>query len=264
MVGMTVPNAAGRPLERALAHYHRLLAELLTHLVEDGESGEAQVTWLDDRKEHLIHEDKANEYARAVYLLKDLGRHERVIQEMAVVEAEIAGLYEKLGEEKSPLVTPDVRLGLSHVRVQKVETFVSTSMTGAAARGGLTQTRNNLAKDLAFEQRAGVTGAAELLAELERALGALAEVENVRVRWPMTRYHAVLHPLDADAPSERVYVTKPGLIAVGPGITLSRADAPRRRRRDRVTIAPLAEYQGRLYFDLEEWEAARAAARKTD
>ena len=58
-----------------------------------------------------------------------------------------------------------------------------------------------------------------------------------------------------------MYLTKPGLIAVGPGITLSRADAPRRRRRDRVTLVPLAEYQGRLYFDLEEWEAARDAAR---
>lgn len=258
---MSSSAASSRPLERALAHYHRLLGELLKHLVEDGQAGEAEVVWLDERKEHLIRENEPNDYARAVYLLKDLGRHERVIGEMAQVEAEIAAQYAQLGEEKSPLVTPDVRLGLSHVRVQKVDTFVSSSMTGASARGGLTQARNQLGKDVVFERSAGLTGAEEALVEVERALAALRDVENVRVRWPMTRYHAVLHPLDPDAPGERVYVTKPGLIAVGPGVTVSRADAPRRRRRDRVTIAPLAEYQGRLYFDLEEWEAARNEAR---
>jgi len=262
MVSMSVPASASRPLERALAHFHRLLGELLTHLVEDGHNGEAEIVWLDERKEHRIREDEPNEYARAVYLLKDLGRYERVIQEMAQVESEVQELYAQLGVDKSPLVTPDVRLGLAHVRVQKVDTFVSSTMTGASARGSLAQTRNALAKDLAFERGAGLSGAAEALAEAESALAALKDVENVRVRWPMTRYHAVLHPLDPDAPGERVYVTKAGLIAVGPGVTLSRADAPRRRRRDRVTIAPLAEYQGRLYFDLKEWEAAREKARE--
>ena len=258
---MTTAYSGERPLERALAHYHRLLGELLTALVEDGDAGEAEIVWLDDLQRHVIRGEGQNEYARAVYLLKDLGRHEEAFTALAGVQREVERLCAELGEGGDPLVTPDLRVGLRHVRLQKVDTFVGTTMTGAAARGGLAQARNRLARDLAAEKAAGMSGRLELLAEAERALEALRDVENVRVRWPYTRYHAVLHPLDEELPSERVYVTKPGLVAVGPGVTLSWADAPRRRRSDRVTLAPLAEYQGRLYFDLLEWEAAREAAR---
>lgn len=254
-------SSPARPLERALAHYHRLLGLVVTQLVEDGESGEAQVTWLDEQERHIIRDDAPNEYARAIYLLKDLGRHAKALAELEQVQREIEDHLARAGERSSALVTPEVRVHLRHVRLQKVDTFVSTTNTGAAARGTLSQARDRLLKDLELERSAGMTGATQALAEAERALAALAGAENVRVRWPYSRYHAVLHPLDEEAESERVYITKPGLIAVGPGITLSRADAPRKRRSDRVTIKPLAEYQGRLYYDLEEWEAARDAPR---
>lgn len=259
---MSGAYAGERPIGRAVAHYHRLLSELLPALVEDAEAGEAQIVWLDEVQRHVIRDDAPNEYARAAYLLKDLGRHEHAFQELERVQREVQRLAAEQGDNADLLVTPEVRTGIKHVRLQKVDTFVSTTMTGAAARGGVAQVRNRLARDLSAEHAAGMSGSAELLAEAERALEALKDVENVRARWPYTRYHAVLHPLDESLESERVYVTKPGLIAVGPGVSLSWADAPRRRRSDRVTLAPLAEFQGRLYYDLEEWEAARDAARE--
>src|SRR5690606_25767343 len=240
----------------------RLLGVILTHLVEDGESGEAQIHWLDEQREHRIHQGAPNEYARAIYLLKDLGRHEKALEELRAVQRETERLHAQLGEKGSPLVTPDVRVGRQHVRLQQVDTYVASTSTGAAGRGSLAQARDRLVRDLELERQAGLSGAEKALAEAERALEALRGVESVRLRWPATRYHALLHPLDESQESERVYVTKPGLIAVGPGISLSWADAPRRRRRDRVTLAPLAEFQGRLYYDLEEWEAARDAARE--
>src|SRR5690606_32074507 len=130
--GMSDAYAGERPIGRAVAHYHRLLSELLPALVEDAEAGEAQIVWLDEVQRHVIRDDAPNEYARAAYLLKDLGRHEHAFQELERVQREVQRLAAEQGDNADLLVTPEVRTGIKHVRLQKVDTFVSTTMTGAA------------------------------------------------------------------------------------------------------------------------------------
>lgn len=257
-----MPEPSARPVEQAMAHYHRLLGELLTALVEDAEVGEARVVWLDGEERHVIRKVGQNEYARAVYLLEDLGRYREALYGLARVQDEVERLSALTGGRGEALVTPVVRTGVRHVRLNRDLQHVGQTLTGAAARGWLAQARDRLLRDLEAERAYGLNPATEALAEVERALEALRDVEAVRVRWRYPRWRANLYPLDIDGDTERVYVTKPGLIAAGPGIGLTRPTGPRKPRSDRVTLPPLAEVQGRQYYDLQEFIAARDEARE--
>ena len=248
------PYEGDNPVERAFAHYHRLLAELLTTLVETED-----VTWLEDGP-HQIHEDGKNEYAKAIYRLKDLTPYQPDLAEITRVREEAT----KLGANPRALIEPVARVGINHVRIQAHRSFVGRWASGATIRGQIATQRNKLAELLAKIR--SYTGGkldereSELTQELvdsEAALEALRDVDEVRMRWPQHRHYALLY--DRDGENERVYVPKPGVIAAGEILTVTFTDEHRRPRSDRVTLEPLARWNGREIFDADTWRKATSA-----
>ena len=130
-------------LGRIYAHFHRVLGPLLVEL-----AASAETVWLGEPREHVLTgEGEDNRYARAIYLVSDLGPYRERLGELEHVQA--AGL-ELLGGDERPkgLLPPRYVEKVRHVRISQHPNFVTKVLSPKGAKerleGLLATTKDSL------------------------------------------------------------------------------------------------------------------------
>lgn len=247
-----------RTIERVYAHFHRVLAELLTDLTQS-----AEVTWLEESGHELTGDYRKNTYNPAVYIIASLDPYRSDLQELDEVQAEALELSGQQRPGRNllpPLAVEDV----THVRISRYTGQTGRTITVESALARLTQleqiTVNNLKE---FEQYARIHDPARrsLEAELKQLQRAIRTVTDSGAEQLRESYrHTVIRPYiyTADGESQQLHMRNSGLIAAGSRITLDWRKGPRRTRSDKVKIKPLASAGALDFYDLKDWEAAKA------
>lgn len=255
---MTSAVPGERTIERVYAHFHRVLAELLTTLTDS-----AEVTWLDEPGHELTGDYRRNTYNPAVYIVPSLEPYRTDLRELADVQAEALELSGQQRPGRN-LLPPLAVENVTHVRISRYTGQTGRTISIESALTRLRQleqvTVNNLKE---FEQYARVHDPArrELEAELRELRRAIRNVTDSGALQLRESYrHTVIRPYiyTADGESQQLHMRNTGLIAAGINVTVDWRKGPRRTRSDKVSIKPLASAGALDFYDLKSWEAAKA------
>ena len=118
---MTTPTAKNlaKTIERAYAHFHRLLGALLTDLAE-----EPDVVWIDEEGHDIRPDGESNRYRKALYPLPYPEGYLTRLEELAKVQADILDLQGRT-EPTRALLTPLLIHGVTHARLRRHTSYFS-------------------------------------------------------------------------------------------------------------------------------------------
>ena len=256
------PAAESRETQiaRRYAHFHRVLGGLLVSLGE-----EAETFWLGGQ-EHLVTDEPIdNAYAKAIYVVRDLGPYEGALAELAEVQAEAMALIGN-DEPTHALLTPKVCRAVREARILTNTGFASRVRERSAVVARFAGQRDvALAAREAFASFAGrqdkLQAIERELAELEGALLALraSEVATLREHYRYTRYMCHVHYEDPGA-FDQLYVGDVGIVLQGREPDVGRHRPPRRRHRRTPGVEPVATIGPYVYYEERAWREARERA----
>lgn len=255
---MPAPKASANDrIDRAYAHFHRVLAELLTELVERG-----QPLWLEDAGHDLRPDHQANTYNPAIYRVDALAPYRGRLDELDTVQKEILALTGRSRPGRN-LLPPLAIEGVQHVRISRHDGQTGRTITREQALARLEQLEAaQLGNLVEFERYASHHDERRKQVErdvrnLQKARERLASSAATEIR--ETYRQTVIRPYVyyADGHSEQLHMRGTGLLAAGPRVTIDQRAGPRRVRSDKVTAKPLAVAGAISFYDLKEWEAAK-------
>jgi len=246
-------------LEQHLAHFHRVLAELLVELA-DVPGGPI---WLGEDTHHDIRGSyEHNTYARALYRVFGLEPYQERVNELNELQRHVVQAF---GLKRVPrtLLTPVVIEDVTHVRLHNLTYFSSSCKNKGFVleriRAAIATTRRNYR---VFAQQGGIDDPASqrVAAELEGYQRVLAEVEtspelHYRVRVQQSRVRPYVY-LQHDQPVQ-IDSRLHGVILVGPQIKLTPVMELRRGRSDKRTLAPLFHYGATYIYPERQWQEAK-------
>jgi hypothetical protein len=254
----TDPGLSGG-VERAYAHFHRVLGTLLAEL-----SANSDVTWLEEEG-HLIRPDyEHNEYRPAIYCVPDLGPWRQQLSELDLVQAAI---LEETGRAKpgKNLLPPLVADGVHYIRVSRYQGQTGRSVTREQVLARLEQvvgqTRQNLSDFEAYATREDPKRK-QVENEVRTASQALERIRDSAVdRFRETYRQTVIRPYVyfLDGSSTQLHLRNQGLLAAGPKIEVGWRQGPRKTRSDKIVLPALATVGNYAFYDLDAWESARAS-----
>ncbi len=252
------------PVERAYAHFHRKLAELLQEL-----AAEADPYWLAEAGHDIRGDHQANTYRPAIYRLRDPEQFRADFEELGSVQAHVLALTGRTKPGKNllpPLRAQDVR----HIRIGRHtgQTGRTITVEQAIARiGQLEEIHRASLRE--FERYATPVDArrkqvASELKTLERASGRLrrSNVTHVRETYRQSVVRPYVYFLDGT--SLQLHMRDAGLLATGPEVTIEEGSGIRRRRSDRISLEPLVRAGSFEFHDLSVWEAARERGKASE
>jgi hypothetical protein len=254
---------------RAYARFHRVLGELVTALVEEG-----QPVWLTERKEHLLFLDTdqapmRNVYAKALYLVPSLEPYEVRFAEVTQAQRDALDLI-KQTEVPPGLLMPTVRQNVVQAKLSRHVNFISQTRTPEGIvndmEARLEQKKLILKRN--FEPYRNL-GSDPRLAALEGEIAdlstALATVkankaQRFRKRMRQERLKAMVYQhTQGGMSTENVYVREVGLVLVGNNVAVVWPAGLRKERSDKVKLEPLVKYDNVLVYDEALWDAAKEA-----
>lgn len=248
-------------LDRQIAHFHRLLGELLQDL-----AAREDTRWLEpdpDAHAHVIRDDgEPNTYGRALYLMKSLEPYRERLAELKRLQADVLRTF-GLGSVPRSLLTPLVLEQVVHARLHRLEYFSSRCRPRSFVLGridrALETTRRNYR---AFARQGGVDdpktqGIGDEIGHHERARewvrGSPEPDYRVRVKQQRVRlyvYRDGEKPLQCDT---RLH----GVILAGPHVTVTDQRDLRQGRSDKVELEPLWHYGVTYVYPEGQWQEAK-------
>lgn len=246
-----------RDIERIYAHFHRVLADLLTQLEQDTDT-----TWLTDERHQLSGDYVRNSYAPAVYVTDTLEKWADQLRELDDVQAEAletAG-RSRPGRNLLPPLTAD---GVTHVRISRHEGQTGRTVEPEAALRRLAQIEEQTVANLKrFEDHytrfdPGRKRVEKELTDIRQAAALLREAGPVRLR--ETYAQTVIRPYlyFADGSSRQLHMRQTGLLVAGPKPEVSWRTGPRLTRSDKIDIPPLVQAGRLTFYNADDWEEAR-------
>lgn len=252
-------------LDRQIAHFHRLLGELLQDL-----AAREDTRWLEadpDKQGHAIREDgELNRYGRALYLLKSLEPYRDRLAELSRLQTETVRMFGLQGVPRA-LLLPHVFERTIHVRLHHQEYFSSRcrprsfvleridkalattrrSYRAFAQQGGTDDPRTRaIGEEIRYHEgvREWVRGSAE---------------PDYRVRVKQQRVRLYVYrqgdkPLQCDTLFH-------GVLLAGPNVTVTDKRELRQGRSDKVTIEPLWHYGVTYVYPEGRWQEAKEDTR---
>lgn len=255
---MAEAEATTKAIERAYAHFHRVLAALLTDLV-----AETTVTWLAEPGHELIGDHGTNTYNPAVYVTDSLVPYRDSLRELDEVQADILDLTGREQPGRN-LLAPLVRDQVSHVRLSRYtgQTGRTISIEAALRRmEQLEETVQNNLREFEHYARRHDPARKEIEAELRDLQRGMKLLEKSGVQQLREVYlQTVIRPYVyfEDGGSEQLHMRNSGLIVAGPNISVDWRQGPRRTRSDKIRIEPLVSAGALRFYDQKAWDAARA------
>ena len=248
-------------LDRQIAHFHRLLGELLQELAAWEET-----KWLEpdpDAHAHVIRDDgEPNTYGRALYLVKSLEPYRERLAKLERLQADVLRTF-GLGSVPRSLLTPLVLERVVHARLHHLEYFSSRcrprSFVLERIDKALETTRRNYR---AFARQGGVDDPrtqkiGDELGYHERARewvrGSAEPDYRVRVKQQRVRlyvYREGEKPLQCDT---RLH----GVILAGPNLTVTDKRELRQCRSDKVELEPRWHYGVTYVYPELAWQEAK-------
>lgn len=251
------PDPGTSGIERAYAHFHRVLGTLLSEL-----AASAEVTWLEEEG-HLIRPDyEHNEYNPAIYCVANLDPWREQLAELNLVQTEIldATARERPGKNLlPPLVAEDVhyiRLSRYHGQTGR---DVSREQVSRRFEQVLAQLRTNLAEFEHYATREDPKRK-KVEAEVREAAAALKRIQSSEIDLYRETYRqTVIRPYVyfLDGTSTQFHLRSQGLIASGSSIEVGWRQGPRKTRSDKIVVPPIASVGNYTFYDRDSWEAAR-------
>jgi hypothetical protein len=244
-------------IERAYAHFHRVLGTLLGEL-----SSSAQVLWL-EQEGHIIRPDyEHNEYRPAIYTVPDLAPWQEQLSELDRVQSEI---LEQTGRERpgKNLLPPLVADNVHYIRVSRYQGQTGRDVGREQVTARLEQLINTARQNLSvFENYATREDPArqQVENEVRTASKALERIQQSGVeRFRETYRQTVIRPYVyfLDGTSTQLHLRNQGLLAAGPHVQTGWRQGPRKTRSDKITLPALAAVGNYAFYDLDAWEAAR-------
>ncbi len=245
------------PVERAYAHFHRVLAKLLQEL-----AAKADPYWLDEPGHDVRSDHQANTYRPAIYRLQDPEPCRADFEELDAVQAQVLALTGRSKPGKN-LLPPLQARNVRHIRVGRHTGQTGRTITAEQALARFEQLEEVQRASLReFEHYA--TPVDERRRQLESELKALeraawrlrrGNVTHVRETYRQTVVRPYVYFLNGA--STQLHMRNTGLLATGPGVTIEEGSGIRRRRSDRIALEPLVSAGSFEFHDLAAWEAAR-------
>ncbi len=255
---MAEAESTSKTIERAYAHFHRVLAELLSRL-----TAEADVTWLAETGHELTGDHSSNTYNPAVYVTPSLGPYLDSLRELDEVQA---GILDLTGREQPGrnLLPPLVRDNVSHVRLSRYTGQTGRTISIAAALRRMEQLEETVQNNLReFEHYASRHDPArkaieDELRQLQLGMKLLEKsgVQQLREVYLQTVIRPYVYFTDGG--SEQLHMRNSGLLVAGPAVSVDWRQGPRRTRSDKISIEPLVSAGALRFYDQQAWDAARA------
>jgi hypothetical protein len=244
-------------VERAYAHFHRVLGTLLSEL-----SATAETTWLEEEG-HIIRPDyEHNEYRPAIYCVPDLGPYQEQLVELNLVQGSI---LEETGRKRPGrnLLPPLVADSVHYIRISRYEGQTGRNVTREQVLNRLEQvlgqTRLNLSEFEIYATRDDPRRK-QIENEVRTASSAIDLIQaSSIVDFRETYRQTVIRPYvyHLDGTSNQLHLRNQGLLAAGPAIRIGWREGPRKTRSDKITLPALASVGNYAFYDLAAWEEAR-------
>lgn len=244
-------------IARKHAHFHRLLGALLVDLGEGVETH-----WLSEEGHAVTDDPERNAYAKAVYVVHDLGPFTARLAQLDDVRHEAMDLM-GVPEPPASLLTPKVFTGVTEARILTNTGFASRTRKRVDVLASLTAQRDTTESALAmfqsFPERTHKRDEiAQELSEIDAALMALeaSDAESLRQHYRYTRHMCHVYYQEPGA-FDQIYVGDVGVVLQGVAPQVAR-HAPKRRKHRRTTgIEPLAKVGPYVFYEEVAWRAAR-------